>query len=415
MAHDSSAVLPASHEFPLPPSAVHGAQTRDFGVYVHVPFCQPDCGYCDGATTTSGAQTGVMKTRHHRLIERELASAREALAAAGVGPRAARSVFFGGGTPTVLPSRDIGYMLGAIARGDGITDDAEITVETHPDTVDPTYLTALRNIGVTRISLRMYSAVPRVLHSLGRPHERTHVWDAASTARELGLHVALDLVFGTPGETAEDWQKTLDIALAMEPDHVSAYAAVAEPGTALTAAIERGESDDVDPDTQANFYLMADQVLADADFEWYELNHWARTPEHRSRHQIGYWRSADWLGVGPGAHSHVGGVRWWNVPSLGEWGERVERGASPVQSHEVLDGSAQQLEKIMLGLKTRDGLALDSLAGAQNLVEQWSERGLLDEHSRAEGRLVLSASGRLLADALITELVSVQEVTQQAS
>ena len=415
MAQESSAVLPAPPVLQLPASAADGSESRDFGVYLHVPFCRPECGYCDGASVAESDKPGVIKSRFPRLMDKELKAALDALAASGVAARPARSVFFGGGNPTALPSSDIGYMLDAVARGVGLTDDAEITVEAHPDSVDRAYVTALRDMGVTRISLGMHSAMPHVLDTLGCTHERVHVWEAAATAREVGLDLALDLVYGTPGESPDDWQKTLDIALAMEPDHLSAYALVAEPGTKIARAIERGEVDDVDPDVQAEYYLMADQTLEQAGFEWYELNHWARTPDHRSRHQMGYWASADWLGVGPSAHSHVGGVRWWNVNSLGTWADHAEQNVLPIESQEVLDSSAQQMERIMLGVKTREGISLSSLPGADALVTQWNEQGWVDKDALADGRLVLSATGRLLADRLTTELVSLEVSTQQGS
>ena len=415
MAQNSSAVLSAPHDLQLPVSAVQDAESRDFGVYVHVPFCQSDCGYCDGASLAGSEKASVLKARYPRLIEQDLRAARKALGASGVPERAARSVFFGGGNPTTLSSRDIGYMLDAVTRGIGITDDAEITVEAHPDTVDPTYVVALRDLGVTRISLGMHSAMPHVLSTLQLAHERVHVWDAAATARKAGLDLALDLVYGTPGESAEDWQKTLEIALAMEPDHISVYSLVAEPGTALAAAIERGDLHQIDADAQAEYYLMADKTLAEAGFEWYELSHWARTPENRSRHQMGYWKSADWLGIGPRAHSHLGGVRWWNVASLDTWAERVEQDVLPVESQETLDSSAQQMERIMLGIKTREGLSVDSLPGADTLIQQWRDQGWVQEDDLARGQIVLSATGRLLADRLTTELVSLDGFTQQSS
>ena len=414
MAQNSSAVI-APHSLQLPASAVEGAESRDFGVYLHVPFCQPDCGFCDGAGVAGSEKLGVLKTRFARLIDQEVRATQKALLASGLPQRPARSVFFGGGNPTALPSRDIGYMLDGVTRGVGVTDDAEITVEAHPDTVTPDYVRALRDLGVTRISLAMHSALPHVLSTLRSTHERVHVWDAAAAAREAGLDLALDLVFGTPGESPDDWQKTLEIALAMEPDHVSAYALIPEPGTPLAQDIERGEIDAVEADVQADYYLMADTTLAEAGFEWYELNHWARTPDHRSRHQMGYWKSADWLGVGPGAHSHIGGVRWWNVTSVGAWAERVEDAVLPVEAQEVVDLSAQQMERIMLGVKTRDGVPLEALPGSDTLVQQWRDQGWVEQDKCDRGRLVLTATGRLLADRLTTELVSLDVPTQQSS
>lgn len=414
MTQNSSAVLSPPHGLELPVSAVQNAESRDFGVYVHVPFCQSNCGYCDGASVAGSSKAGVVKARYARLIEQELRAAQNALGASGVPARAARSVFFGGGNPTALSSSDIGYMLDAVSRGIGITDDAEITVEAHPDTVDPAYVMALRDLGVTRISLGMLSAMPHVLSTLHLAHERVHVWDAAATARKAGLDLALDLVYGTPGESAEDWQKTLEIALAMEPDHISVYSLVAEPGTALAAAIDRGDLHQIDGDAQAEYYLMADKTLAEAGFEWYELSHWARTPEHQSRHQMGYWKSADWLGIGPRAHSHLGGVRWWNVASLETWAEQVEHDVLAIESHETLDSSAQQMERIMLGVKTREGLSFESLPGADTLIQQWRDQGWVEEDALSRGQIVLSATGRLLADRLTTELVSLEVPIQQS-
>lgn len=399
----------------LPDQAAEHAKSRDFGVYVHVPFCDARCGYCDFVTFTDTDNPGVSRGRFPRLLEKDTAFQRAVLDASGVSSRPAQTVFFGGGTPTALASHDIGYMLHAVTQAWGLAEDAEITIEANPDSVDPAYLTRLRDIGVTRISLGMQSAVPHVLQTLDRTHTPLHVMEAVAVAKDLGLQVSLDVLYGTPGESADDWTKTVETALVLEPDHISAYGLVLEEGTALHRRVHAGELPGVDDDTQADYYLMAEQAFTEAGLEWYEVNNWARSPEQYSRHNLAYWRGQDWVGLGPSAHSHLGGVRWWNAKHPRAWADRVEAGEPAEDAREVLDQSTRELERIMHSLRLREGLSRPSLAGRARLVEQWRERGLLDQAAFESGVVVLSPTGRLLADGLARELVESDTATQAGS
>lgn len=389
----------------LPDQAAVGAESRDLGVYIHVPFCDVRCGYCDFVTFTDADNPGVTRGHFPRLLEKDIAFQREVLAASGVPPRPVQTVFFGGGTPTVLASHDIGYMLHAVTQAWGLAEDAEITIEANPDSVDPAYLTRLRDIGITRVSLGMQSAIPHVLETLDRTHTTRHVMEAVAVAKDLGLQVSLDLLYGTPGESADDWTKTLETALVVEPDHISAYSLVLEEETTLHRRVTDGELSAIDDDTQADFYLMAEQALTEAGLEWYEVNNWARSPATYSRHNLAYWRGQDWVGLGPSAHSHMGGVRWWNAKHPRAWADRVEAGEPAEDSREVLDQSTRELERIMHSLRLREGLTRPSLAGRARLLEQWRERGLVDQAAWETGVVVLSPTGRLLADGLARELV----------
>ena len=281
-----------------------------------------------------------------------------ALARAVLGPagRALSSVYFGGGTPTVLPPGDLARLLAAARDLFGLAPDAEITTEANPESVDERSLTALRAAGVTRLSLGMQSAMPHVLSVLDRRHEPGSVGRAVGAARAAGFdNLSLDLIYGTPGESAADWQASLDAALALGPDHVSAYALVVEPGTRLARRVARGEVAAPDDDDLADKYLQADAALEAAGLGWYEVSNWGRP----CRHNLGYWRGADWWGIGPGAHSHVAGVRWWNVKHPAAYARRLAEGSSPGQAREVLDARTRRFERILLESRLACGLPLD--------------------------------------------------------
>jgi putative oxygen-independent coproporphyrinogen III oxidase len=315
-------------------------------------------------------------------------------------------VFFGGGTPTLLPPAGLAAVLAAIGAEIGLADGAEVTVEANPETVTPAVLDALRAAGFTRISLGMQSAAPHVLATLDRAHQPGRPQQCAAWARAAGFeHVSLDLIYGTPGETAADWAGSLAAALAAGPDHISAYALIVEEGTRLAARIRRGELPAPDDDTAADRYLAADAVLAAAGLHWYEVSNWAAGPAARCRHNELYWTGADWWGIGPGAHSHVGGTRWWNVRHPAAYAARLSAGTSPAQAREVLTGTERQLEQIMLVTRLAAGCPLDILPPAgRAAAARAAAGGLADPAAYADGRVVLTLRGRLLADAVIRDL-----------
>ncbi|WP_345750313.1 radical SAM family heme chaperone HemW [Microbacterium rhizophilus] len=394
---------------PAPADGRLPAQVRidpdvDFGVYLHVPFCRVRCGYCDFNTYTSGELRGARQDEYADTLLREVALGREVLAEAGA-LRAASTVFFGGGTPTLLPAGDLGRMLDGVISAFGLADGAEITIEANPDTVTPAVARELAASGVTRISVGMQSSVPHVLAALDRTHTPGNVRTAVDAARGAGLDVSVDLIYGAPGETLADWEASLDAALALESDHISAYALIIEDGTKLARQIRRGEVPAPDDDLQADMYELADAKLGTAGFDWYEVSNWSRGVEHRSRHNLAYWRGLDWWGFGPGAHSHVGGLRWWNVKHPAAYAQRLSLGESPAAGREIPDAEARALERVLLESRIREGLAVDALApDARRAVAGLVADGLVDGAAAVRGRVVLTLRGRLLADAVVRAL-----------
>jgi len=374
-------------------------------VYVHVPFCASRCGYCDFNTYTapelgdSGALAAFAETA---IVELRLA--RQVL---GDAELPASTVFFGGGTPTLLPASDLGRVLAAVDGEFGLAADAEVTAEANPESVDSAYLDRLRREGFTRISFGMQSARPHVLALLERRHLPGRPEQCVSEAREAGFDsVSLDLIYGTPGESVEDWRASLEAAVAAEPDHLSAYALVVEEGTRLAARVRRGELARPDDDDLADKYLLADQVLGAAGYRWYEVSNWAPEGAAACRHNLGYWRGDDWWGIGPGAHSHVGGTRWWNVKHPSTYAARLLDGGSPALAREVLTADDRRLERILLGLRLREGLPLAELSdvGAKAAAQALAD-GLLDATAYDRQLAVLTLPGRLLADAVVRDLV----------
>lgn len=393
----------------LPPSALRGAADRPLGFYLHVPYCASRCGYCDFNTYTATelrGSGGVLASRDNyagTLVD-EVRLARKVL---GDDARQVRTVFVGGGTPTLLDAGDLVRMLGAIRDEFGLAEDAEITTEANPESVDPAYLAALREGGFNRISFGMQSAKQHVLKILDRNHTPGRPEECVAEARAAGFdHVNLDLIYGTPGETDADWRDSLSSALGAGPDHISAYALIVEEGTGLARRIRRGEVPMTDDDEHADRYLIADEVLGAAGFEWYEVSNWATTEAARCLHNELYWRGADWWGAGPGAHSHMGGVRWWNVKHPGAYAAALAEGRSPGAGREILTAEDRRVERILLELRLRDGVPLSLLAEAGLAAASRAVAdGLLTAEAFAGGRGVLTLRGRLLADAVVRDLV----------
>ncbi len=393
----------------LPAHALVGAAERPLGFYLHVPYCATRCGYCDFNTYTATelrGSGGALASRDNyadTLVE-EVRLARKVL---GDDPREVRTVFVGGGTPTLLAAGDLVRMLGAIRDEFGIADDAEITTEANPESVNPAYLEELRAGGFNRVSFGMQSAKQHVLKILDRTHTPGRPEACVAEARAAGFeHVNLDLIYGTPGESDADWQASLDAAVGAGPDHVSAYALIVEEGTQLARRIRRGEVPMTDDDVHADRYLMTESALSAAGFEWYEVSNWATSEAARCLHNELYWRGADWWGAGPGAHSHVGGVRWWNVKHPGAYAQALGDGRSPGAGREVLPAEDRRVERILLELRLADGCPLSLLAPAGlAAAERALREGLLAREPFDAGRAVLTLRGRLLADAVVRDLV----------
>jgi putative oxygen-independent coproporphyrinogen III oxidase len=396
---------PAPADGALPAAALADAADRPFGIYLHVPFCATRCGYCDFNTYTATELGGGLNQSAYvdsALRELELA----AVVLAGL-PRPVDTVFVGGGTPTLLPPADLVRLLDGVADVFGLRPDAEITTESNPESVDKAALAQLREAGFTRVSFGMQSAAEHVLHTLDRTHTPGRVLEAVADAHAVGFaHVSVDLIYGTPGETDDDWRGSLDVAIATGVDHVSAYSLIVEDGTQLAARVRRGELPMPDDDVLADRYVIADDMLNDAGFAWYEVSNWARDEDARCRHNLLYWTGGDWWGIGPGAHSHVGGVRWWNVKHPKAYADRLAEAASPAHAREVLDTETRRIEDVMLRLRLSGGLSLDVLTEhGRDAAERASAEGLLDPTALAKGRAVLTRRGRLLADAVVRDVV----------
>ncbi|TDC70341.1 radical SAM family heme chaperone HemW [Streptomyces hainanensis] len=405
-------VLPDGEPMPadgaLPAPALAGAAERPLAFYLHVPYCATRCGYCDFNTYTAAelrGSGGVLASRddYAEVLAEEIRLARKVL---GDDPRQAATVFVGGGTPTLLPPGALAAMLDAVRQEFGLAPGAEVTTEANPDSVDPASLTALREAGFNRISFGMQSARRHVLAVLERTHTPGRPEACVTEARAAGFeHVNLDLIYGTPGETDDDWRASLDAAVAAGPDHVSAYSLIVEDGTRLAGRVRRGEVPAPDDDVHADRYLIAEETLSAAGFGWYEISNWATSAEARCHHNELYWTGADWWGAGPGAHSHVGGVRWWNVKHPGAYAAALAEGRSPGAGRELLTADDRRVERILLELRLAAGaplslLTADGLAAARSAVAD----GLLSAPAFAAGRAVLTLRGRLLADAVTRDL-----------
>ncbi len=397
---------PAPSDGLLPDQSRVGAEERAFGVYLHVPFCRVRCGYCDFNTYTADELRGARRADYADQAVREVEFARTVLQASGVPARPASTVFLGGGTPTLLPVADLARMVDSVREAWGLVDGAEVTTEANPDSVDEVSLVALAEAGVTRVSFGMQSAVPHVLATLERTHDPARIPLVVRWARRAGLAVSLDLIYGTPGETLEDWRTSLEAAIAEQPDHLSAYALIVEDGTKLAAQIRRGEVAAPDDDVHADMYELADELLAAAGYDWYEVSNWSRESGQRSRHNLAYWTGEDWWGIGPGAHSHVGGVRWWNVKHPAAYAMRIDAGQSPAAGRETLDAATQAVEAVLLRTRIREGLPIELLDGrGRREVAGLIADELVDPSAAIAGRVVLTRRGRLLADAVVRRLV----------
>ncbi|MBT2551885.1 radical SAM family heme chaperone HemW [Arthrobacter sp. ISL-5] len=398
---------PAPSDGLLPAQAADGAAGRAFGLYVHIPFCAVRCGYCDFNTyTATELGGGASQDAYATTAVSEVGFAAAVLRDSGIPDRPLSTVFFGGGTPTLLPAKDLARILEAAISEWGLEPGAEVTTEANPDSVTPESLAVLKDAGFTRVSFGMQSAVPHVLKVLDRTHTPSRVPQVVQWAREAGLAVSLDLIYGTPGESLDDWRYSLETALSYQPDHISAYALIVEDGTKLAAQIRRGEVPGIDDDDHADKYELADQLIGEAGLSWYEVSNWSRTPEQACRHNLAYWRGDDWWGIGPGAHSHVGGVRWWNVKHPTAYAGRLASGASPAAGRETLDAETRGVEKVMLEARLASGLAVASLSDSgRHAVAGLIADGLVSPAEAFRGRLVLTLKGRLLADAVVRRIL----------
>ena len=397
-----------------------GQQATDFAVYIHVPFCRVRCGYCDFNTYVKDFGAGADRASYHASARKELALAAQFLREHKLVPPPASSVYFGGGTPTLLSVRALREILEEVVSTWGIAPGAEVSIEANPDTITDQVARELAASGFTRVSLGMQSALPQVLATLERTHRPENLPQAVAALRGAGLAVSLDLIYGTPGESLADWEASLQASLALEVDHISAYSLVIEPGTKMHAQVERGQLSPIDPDGQAEKYEMADSLLKAAGFEWYEISNWAKRLDSEqlpspqipdatyltnvSRHNLAYWRDWNWWGIGPGAHSHFGQVRWWNQKHPRGYAKSVAAGDLPVQDGEVVAAASRELERIMLGLRTAAGVK-SLRAEERSQLPALVAAGYLEEAAARRGEAILTLRGRLMADYVTRELL----------
>jgi len=394
---------PAPADGMLPAAALGGLAGQPFGVYVHVPFCATRCGYCDFNTYTPGELEGSSSPGAWLdALRRELDLAARVLGM----PAPAETVFVGGGTPSLLGAAGLAQVLDAVRDSLGVAAGAEVTTEANPESTGPEFFAGIAAAGYTRVSLGMQSAAPHVLAVLDRSHTPGRPVAAAAQARAAGIaHVSLDLIYGTPGETRDDLAASLDAALAAGVDHVSAYALVVEAGTALARRVVRGELPAPDDDVLAQRYEQIDATLSAAGLRWYEVSNWARSVQSRCRHNLGYWTGGNWWGAGPGAHSHVGGVRWWNVKHPARYAAVLASGRSPAAGREILTAEQRYTEHVMLRLRLADGLPLEVLeARGRAAAARARTDGLATV--LAGDRLALTVRGRLLTDTVVRNLLA---------
>lgn len=392
---------PVPEDGRLPEQALAEVPGVPLSIYVHVPFCSSRCGYCDFNTYTPDQLHGTGVPDWIRAAHAEVD-----LAARVLGPDApaVTTVFFGGGTPTLVDPAELVGLLHHVADRFGLAADAEVTTEANPETITPQLLDTLRSGGFTRISLGMQSSVPHVLRTLERVHTPGRALDAVRMARAAGFDdISLDLIYGTPGETLAEWRDSLETALSVEPDHLSAYSLIVEDGTRLARRIRHGQLPMPDDDDLADKYLLADDVLSANGFEWYEVSNWSRGRSHRARHNMAYWLGHHWWGIGPGAHSHIGGVRWWNVRLPRRYAERLDSRTSPGEAREILDAATRREERVLLELRLADGLPLDVLTPTER--DRLKDPVDRDLARVVDDRVVLSRPGRLLADGIVRDLL----------
>ncbi|MGB7238253.1 MAG: radical SAM family heme chaperone HemW [Rhodococcus sp. (in: high G+C Gram-positive bacteria)] len=390
----------------LPDEAFDGVGRRPFGIYVHVPFCATRCGYCDFNTYTAG-ELGTSASPESWLegLRRELDAAASLMTErTGMVPTA-DTVFVGGGTPSLLGGDGLSDVLAAVRGSFGLTSGGEVTTESNPESTSPEFFDRLRAGGFTRVSLGMQSAAPHVLAVLDRTHTPGRAVEAAKEARRAGFdHVNLDLIYGTPGERDADLDSSLASVLDAGVDHVSAYALIVEDGTAMARKVRRGELPMPDDDVLASRYERIDSVLSGAGLHWYEVSNWATGADAECKHNVGYWDGGDWWGAGPGAHSHIGGTRFWNVKHPARYSEQLASGVFPVAGSELLTAEDRHLEELMLKIRLRTGLPADVLAPDELLAaDQVVADGLMAVEG---GSYVLTDRGRLLADAVVRTIAA---------
>ncbi len=394
----------------IPLRAAVSSIDKTFHAYVHVPYCKARCGYCDFNTYTSEEIGSSSQGTFAQTLLKEIEFSAGVLENSRIPSRKLSTVFFGGGTPTLLPAADLIAILDKLKATFGFEPELDITTEANPDSVDEEYLEQLKQAGFTRVSIGMQSAVPKVLAVLERTHNPENVSKAVSAARSVGLATSVDLIYGSPTETLDDWRQSLQAAIDLATDHISAYSLIVEEGTKLARQIKSGQLTEPDEDMHADMYELAEQMLSAAGFTNYEVSNWSKSVETRSAHNMAYWKSMDWWGYGPGAHSHVGGVRWWNVKNPAAYQDRINAAVSPALERELIDEENRNIERVMLETRIAEGIDLTWLKekgfASNQAVSELIAEELVDAKEVFRGFITLTLKGRLLADLVVRKLIN---------
>ena len=374
--------------------------------YIHIPYCVKRCGYCDFNTYTPAElklEQGIsnISTDYTDQVLAEISMAKETVGMAKV-----PTIFFGGGTPSLMNPADIARIIEKVKGSFELAKNCEVTLETNPDSVTKEKLAQFRAAGVNRLSFGMQSSVSKVLKVLDRTHNPENLKLVTNWAREVGYEqISVDLIYGTPGESIADWQSSIDTALALPINHISAYSLIVEDGTKLAAQVKRGEISAPNDDEMAEKYKIADDAFRTAGFNWYELSNWAKSGSE-CQHNLIYWRNENWWGIGPGAHSHISGRRWWNVKNPFAYQERILAGKSPQADAEVLVSEQIENENLMLGIRLADGLTKQKLNNLQiNKLKSYLDSGYLIKERWQNGYATLTQSGRLIADRIVRDIL----------
>ena len=376
--------------------------SKPLSFYIHVPYCVSRCGYCDFNTYTPSELNGDLAQVSNGYIDQLI---KEVDIAGKRVSNEISTIFIGGGTPTLLDPIDFKRLLDKLQDKFGFKEGIEITIEANPDSVDSEKLEKLISIGINRISFGMQSAVPRVLKVLDRTHDPLNVERSVTAAKSAGFkEISVDLIYGTPGESIEDWKLSIQSALQLPITHVSAYALILETGTRLANQVKRKEFEIPDDGETAEKYLIADREFTKHGFSWYELSNWAK-PGSECKHNLAYWQGNNWWGLGPGSHSHIDGERFWNIKHPNTYRSALKEG-SPIAGREVLTAEDIENERVMLEIRLPSGIDKASLKSAQlDQVSQYLEGGELDKSAWQNGRIALTANGRLVADRIVRSIL----------
>jgi oxygen-independent coproporphyrinogen-3 oxidase len=326
--------------------------TYNPGLYLHIPFCSAICPYCDFAVLTGGPERRTRFADH--LISEISLWAPERSTFEGID-----TIYFGGGTPSALAPEDIARILGAVRENLSVQEGAWVSFEANPEDVNPERVRAWRNLGVRFLSLGIQSFDADALRFLGRRHTAEEARQSVEIARAAGFDmISIDLIYGLPGQPFEIWKQTLEQAVALQPDHISCYQLTFHEGTPFGFRLAKGQMSELPEDAQGDIFLFTHEFLRDHGYPAYEVSNFARSAEHRSRHNQKYWHHVPYLGLGPSAHSFSGTQRWWNERKLGPYEQKVDQGERPIADSEELTRKDLALEALMLGLRTADGIDL---------------------------------------------------------